>query len=124
MDQFVSGCFFDLGFKVFSGCGPKRSKNVRKAGKAWVLVVLTRNKKMNTQRILIEIQQKLKMVVRYWSYQCSLIYHCVISEIFLNAKTKGTVATEIAAETKKANPSNPAETPKENAVAAKTGAMV
>ena len=42
----------------------------------------------------------------------------------MNAKTKGTVATEIAAETKNANPSNPAETPKENAVAAKTGAVV
>ena len=48
----------------------------------------------------------------------------MVSEIFLNAKIKGTVATEIAAETKKANPSNPDETPKENAVAAKTGATV
>ena len=48
----------------------------------------------------------------------------MVSEIFLNAKIKGTVTTEIAAETKKAKPSNPDETPKENAVAAKTGAMV
>ena len=43
---------------------------------------------------------------------------------FLKLKTNGTVETEINAETTNANPSNPAETPKENALAAKTGATV
>jgi hypothetical protein len=46
------------------------------------------------------------------------------SEVFLKAKTNGTVATDIAAEITNANPSNPKEIPKENAVAAKTGAAV
>ena len=43
---------------------------------------------------------------------------------FLKLKTNGTVETEINAETTNAKPSNPAETPKENALAAKTGATV
>lgn len=43
---------------------------------------------------------------------------------FLKIKTKGIVAREIAAEKTKTNPSNPADTPKEKAVAAKTGEIV
>jgi hypothetical protein len=51
-------------------------------------------------------------------------HHVLISEAFLKAKTKGTVAIEIAAETTNAKPLNPAETPREKAVAANTGAAV
>ena len=43
---------------------------------------------------------------------------------FLKSKTKGTVATEIAAEITNTNTSKPVETPKEKALAAKTGAIV
>ena len=42
----------------------------------------------------------------------------------MKAKIKGTVATEIKAETTKTSPTKPVETPKENAAAAKTGATV
>ena len=46
------------------------------------------------------------------------------SETLLKLKTKGTVTTETTAEKTNTNPTKPTETPKENALAAKTGASV
>ncbi len=48
----------------------------------------------------------------------------LFSDAFLKAKIKGTVAKETKAETTKTSPTKPAEKPKENAAAAKTGATV
>lgn len=42
----------------------------------------------------------------------------------MKLKTKGTVATEIKAETTNAKPTKPTEMPKEKALAAKTGEIV